>query len=739
MKISSSMEKLTIAKKFSLPLTFFVISLTFISLTFAVFFADLNNRNKVVIDLTLQKNILSRLEASLAYTNEELIQIIYFKNYENDSVVLSLAEDFQSLLTEFREIARKNEFISDVYLADEVEPVFDKLRIDINRILSLTLNDKMVEAVELFNGYYLNDVKRSRKFVNEAFYGKSEFVNELLLKNSKRKIQFAVIFVFEFLVSLLIMFLLHRKIAKQIINPINDLKDSSDAIVNSYLLKGEGEGEGEGEGSYTKVSSYLKKTDSRDEIGVLTQHFAGMLETIESRNAEVLKAKETAENANKQLELLATYDPLTNLYNRRMLTEHIQHAIALAERNCYCFGLFYFDLDDFKKINDIYGHGMGDQLLVKVSERLGGLIRESDILARMGGDEFVLLAQSEVDSLSTLTALAGRIIKMFESAFYVGEQTFYVSCSIGIAIYPDGGKTPGELIQNADVAMYKAKDEGRSCYRYYSTQMSEKLIAQLDIENSIRKALKDNEFTLYYQPKVNPATKEIIGAEVLIRWVCPERGVISPAEFIPVAEQSNLIICIGKWVREQVCRQLVIWKENSFPLLNISVNVSGKEFMKGEIVKHLTELLMKYDVDQKLLNLEITENTLIESREKGSLDFEVIRDMDIGISIDDFGTGYCSLGYLKSYPVGTLKIDKSFIDNITENERDASIVKAIITMAHSLDMSVVAEGVETSGQNDFLLENGCDQIQGYYYSRPLPVDQFEDLVLSYNIAELETG
>lgn len=448
------------------------------------------------------------------------------------------------------------------------------------------------------------------------------------------------------------------------------------------------------------------------------------------QNIKLKQAQISLQQLNKKLDKLATFDTLTGLYNRAMLVEHLQQAIRRASRSRQSFGLFYFDIDNFKKVNDACGHSVGDELLQQVSKRVGQLIRSSDILARMGGDEFVLLTEGMQKS-ADLATMAGDILREIAAEIYIGRQPVHVSCSIGISVYPDCGSTPEELIKTADMAMYKAKDAGRNCYKFYSAKMNAAVSAQLTMENNIKQALKRGEFSIHYQPKVDHQAGTVSGAEALIRWHHPKLGNISPAEFIPVAEKSDLIVEIGKWVREQVCRQLARWRQQSLPLLPVSVNVSAIEFLKCEVLQHVIDLLLQHDIDPHLLELEVTESTLMASVEQGNMDYEIITLMDTGLAIDDFGTGYSSLGYLKSYPVDTLKIDKSFIDNVTASERDAAIVKAMISMAHSLDIRVVAEGVETAAQRDFLHRHGCDFIQGYFYSRPLPVAEFEAFVREF--------
>lgn len=442
-----------------------------------------------------------------------------------------------------------------------------------------------------------------------------------------------------------------------------------------------------------------------------------------------------------QVELMPdnTHDYLTQLYNRRLMNEHVEKLIYKAKYNNAKFSLFYFNLDDFKKVNGTFGCEVGDQLLVLIVKRLNVLLRKNDLLARMEGDEFILAVEG-ISNPDTLTQLARKILGAFSAEFKVSDQAIYITCSIGISMYPYGGNTSVELVKNAHAALYKAKRAGRNCFRFHSNEMKREARCQIRMEQELVHALANNEFRIYYQPKIHRKTRAICGSEALIRWHHPTKGMISPNDFISIAEKSDLIIEIGRWVRYQVCSQLDRWQRNKFPLFPVSVNVSGKEFMRMEVLQNLIDLFLEFDVDQCLLELEITEGTSIENEKNEhinyvNMDYEIIRDMDVGMAIDDFGTGYCSLTYLKKFPIDTLKMDKSFVDDIINNKADASIAKTIIDMAHSLNMTVVAEGIENEKQKDFLFDNGCDQVQGYYYSRPLPVDAFEAYILSF----IETG
>ena len=456
----------------------------------------------------------------------------------------------------------------------------------------------------------------------------------------------------------------------------------------------------------------------------------GSFSPVQHAPGEIMSLSNDIDYLIRNLQYQAERDPLTGLYNRRLLIEHINRSILLSKRNPCKFGLLYFDLDGFKLINDSLGHAVGDLLLVSVAEHISKFIRESDIFARMGGDEFVLYFDGIEDS-AELASLAGRIMDIFAPGFYIRDQLLRVTTSIGITVYPDNGTTAERLICNADSALYNAKNAGRNCYLFYNEEMYKQAAERIEMENDLRQALKNDEFELYFQPKVD-AEGLVRGAEALLRWPHPRKGNIPPDVFIPVAEKSDLIVKIGAWVREKAFKQLAQWQKQKFPAIKLSVNVAGREFTRNTLLQHLLDLFLIYDVDQTLLELEITEGTLMESVDKNHMDFKIIKNMDVNMAIDDFGTGYCSLGYLRNFPINTLKIDKSFIDGVTTSERDATIIKTIIAMAQSLDMQIVAEGVESVEQRDFLFSQGCDLIQGYYYSPPLPLAKFEAYVASMN-------
>ncbi|PCK08054.1 MAG: GGDEF-domain containing protein [Alteromonadaceae bacterium] len=474
------------------------------------------------------------------------------------------------------------------------------------------------------------------------------------------------------------------------------------------------------------INCFLKKPYNVYEIcGVVERSVA-----LKQLQNQISIDKIDLERTRKKLVAGTTHDALTQLYNRRLMNDHIEILVSKSHCNDTRFALFYFNLDDFKKVNDTCGYEVGDQVLVLIVKRLSALLRVGDLLARMEGDEFILAIEG-VSNLDALALLARELLNTFSSEFKVLDQVVYITSSIGISVYPYSGNSRAELIKNAHSALYKAKSAGRNCFRFHSNKMKLKVKCQIEIEQELVRALANDEFCIYYQPKIHRKTRTLCGTEALIRWCHPTKGLIAPNDFIPIAEKSDLIIEIGRWVRYEVCSQLACWQREKFPLFPVSVNVSGKEFMRMEVLQNLIDLFLEFDIDQRLLELEITEGTLIDSVKNDNMDYEIIRGMDVRMAIDDFGTGYCSLTYLKKFPINTLKIDKSFVDGVVNNEADASIAKTIIAMAHSLNMTVVAEGIENEKQKDFLFDNGCDQVQGYYYSRPLPVEDFERYARSF--------
>ncbi|RKZ83583.1 MAG: hypothetical protein DRQ39_09345 [Gammaproteobacteria bacterium] len=432
-----------------------------------------------------------------------------------------------------------------------------------------------------------------------------------------------------------------------------------------------------------------------------------------------------------QLYLQAHYDPLTQLPNRQLLNDRLHQAIKRATRDKSSFPVMFLDLDRFKTVNDSLGHSSGDKLLKMVSQRLIDTLREEDTVARLGGDEFILYlatTENQYEIYSHISQIAQKILATIAQPFSIENQDIHVSGSIGIAIFPNDGDDVETLLKNADSAMYHAKSEGRNNFQFYSKELNEKATQTLVMETNLHQALESNEFELYYQPKVETQTGKILGAEALIRWIHPAQGMIRPDQFIPVAEETGLITQIGEWTLHEACHQNKAWQDKGLPKIKISVNLSPRQFQHQNLIDLVGQTLADSGLSPVYLDLEIVEGTAMHDIEKTIASLQQLKKLGLSISIDDYGTGYSTLSYIKKFPVDTLKIDMSFIQNLVENAGDRAIVSSTIILAHNLGLSVVAEGVEDTQQLELLQNLDCDEIQGYYFSRPLPADEFSKLL-----------
>ncbi len=432
-------------------------------------------------------------------------------------------------------------------------------------------------------------------------------------------------------------------------------------------------------------------------------------------------------DAQQRLKHMATHDALTGLPNRSFLTERLAHALTLARRKNHQVAVLFLDLDRFKNVNDSVGHEAGDSLLKLVATRLASCIRETDTLARLGGDEFVVLVEG-FDSSSYLMTLSERILQTVSEPFRVEDNDYYLGVSIGIGIYPHDGEDGPTLLRCADSAMYYAKESGRNHYQFFTSALNARVQRRYHIEKNLRRALANQEFVLHYQPKVELKSGRIAGAEALLRWNTPDGAVVTANEFIPVAEETGLIVPIGQWVLEQACRQAVKWRNSVAPGLRMAVNLSPRQFQEEHLVQVVKIILDRTGMPAHALELEITESLLMGDTEKLMLVFDALTELGLRFSLDDFGTGYSSLSYLQRFPIGNLKIDRSFISGIPGNRDSVALAQAIIAMAQALKMSITAEGVETKDQMDFLTEAGCQEMQGFYFSEPVSAEAFELLL-----------
>ena len=427
--------------------------------------------------------------------------------------------------------------------------------------------------------------------------------------------------------------------------------------------------------------------------------------------------------AEERIQYLANFDVLTGLPNRTHLEEHLIYAISLAKRGNERLAVMFLDLDRFKDINDTLGHSIGDALLTELSKRLQLALREEDSVSRLGGDEFIVLLPN-IDEFGT-AKVAQKLLEVIEKPYQFHQHELRVTASVGIALYPGDGTDLETLSKNADSAMYRAKQEGRSCYRFFTQEMQELASRNLLLGNALRHALDRNQLRVYYQPQVSTVSGQLVGAEALLRWTHPELGIISPAEFIPIAEASGLILPIGEWVLSQAVHQAKIWMKKGFAPLVMAVNLSAVQFRHPDLPDLVTRILDEAALPPEYLELELTESATMHEPQGAIAVMNNLHERGVRMSIDDFGTGYSSLSYLKKFNVYKLKIDQSFVRDISTDQEDKSIVMAIINLSRSLGLQTIAEGVETIGQLEFLREQGCDEIQGYYFSKPVPADEFE--------------
>ena len=429
-----------------------------------------------------------------------------------------------------------------------------------------------------------------------------------------------------------------------------------------------------------------------------------------------------------RLNYLAQFDPLTGLANRSLLWDRLDHAIVRARREGEIVTLMFVDLDDFKAVNDQFGHGTGDALLKNVAERLEGAVRESDTVARLGGDEFTVMLEGQ-HRPEFAGIVAQKLLDALAVPYRIGGREIFMTASIGIVVYPLDGDVVDDLVRDADTAMYAAKQAGRNNFQFFTPELRAQTTERLRLIDSLRKALATgDQLHLAYQPKFGLPDERLVGVEALLRWQHPEYGLVPPSRFIPLAEETDLIIPLGRWVIEQACEQAARWRDGGVLDLPVAINVSSRQFHYGDLVQTVEAALLRFGLDPALVELELTEGTLIEDVELARRTLERLRGIGVRVSVDDFGTGYSSLSYLMQFPIDALKIDRSFVDGITDGPDGAAISTAIIRMGHSLGMEVIAEGVETAGQLEMLRGLDCDVAQGFLLGRPGTPAQIESLV-----------
>ena len=458
------------------------------------------------------------------------------------------------------------------------------------------------------------------------------------------------------------------------------------------------------------------------------RYFMAVIQDI----SESKRAAAALKESEAQFRQLAHYDSLTNLPNRALFYDRLAHGLAQALRNKWALAVMFIDVDRFKHVNDTFGHAAGDQLLKKVSERLSECVRSDDTVGRLSGDEFSIVL-SRLSVAEDAATVAQKIVDALNQPFQLEGAELFVTASIGITVFPADSTDQDTLIRNADVAMYRAKERGRNNYQFYTPELNRRTRAMLSMEGELRRALERDELVLHYQPKVSLGSGRITGVEALLRWRHPERGLVPPGDFIPLLEETGLIVQAGEWVLKAVCEQLKVWERAGIEAVPVAINLSARQFLAPDLAGSIRRVLEAHEVRAALVEVEITESAIMTNAEEAIRTLEYLQSLGVQTAVDDFGTGYSSLSYLKRFPLRALKVDRSFVRDITTDPDDAAITQAVISMAHSLDLKVIAEGVETEGQLSFLERYGCDEVQGYLYSRPVPGEDCGVLITAREI------
>lgn len=637
-----------------------------------------------------------------------------FFSFKNDMLndldsQLTVIENNIGAALSFEDAKAANEILASLSLNKSVERAYISFS---NSVIFAEYNSKAVSTDISQKApptwLQFDKVQLSRPiFINGMEKGTMHLVANMDKVTTRIKV-FAIFLLLAVLIAMVLARFISRHLNRYITEPIGYLEHLVTRITQNQ--------------KYTERSNI--KTD--DEIGALSVGINTMLDNITHQDEQLRKELEHRKQIEKRLDHLAYFDHQTTLPNRHAFTEHINKTMETCGIENRTFYLLMLDLDNFKIVNDTIGHGAGDKLLKECGKRLHSILSEKDGIFRIGGDEFAITLQG-VESSADVEKICQRITHAVSQKFIIDEHEVFVGVSIGVVHYRDGNYNESSLIKNADVAMYWAKADGKNTFKLYSRELEELKYHHQELITNLQNALSNNELELYYQPIVNVASNRMVGLEALLRWHHPQIGMISPVVFIPIAESTGLITPIGDWVINTALAQIRTWQEKYSPELFVNINISGRQFHDQHIINKVNAAITKSMVNPRTINFELTESVLMEDVESTVHVLEALRKLGTSISIDDFGTGHSSMSYLKQFPVNTLKIDRSFIKGLPEDEVDTAIIKSIFALAESLKLDVVAEGVETRLQLDFLKKHQCAKAQGFFFSPPLPAGEIEAL------------
>ena len=588
-----------------------------------------------------------------------------------------------------------------IALSKKIDPQWLSIKDDVAQFM--VLNDVHASNYETMEGYgRLLLLGEMLSLEIKSLAARSQVMAESTGKTLRFIFNIVVILI------LMIMSMLFLNLYNSIIRPINILKNATRLLAKGNL------------GERVEIKTH-------DEIGQLSESFNKMgsvlNETTVSRDS-LIEQVEMRKKSEKRAEHMAYHDQLTGLPNRHLLIDRLAQTIAQKQRDNKLAAVIFIDLDNFKLVNDSLGHAAGDILIKSTAERLKKGVRASDTLARHGGDEFTVLIH-DMSKVEYITNIVEMFFSAFETPFNIEGQNFFITISVGISVYPTDGSDADTLLKNADTAMYRAKASGKNSYQLFRSDMNDRAIERLNLEYRLRKAIKNEEFLLYFQPQIDTTTGEVSGVESLVRWKDPHNGIIPPGQFIPMAEDTGLIIPIGNWVMRTACAQNKLWQDNGMKPFTIAVNISMRQFKQKDFISTVTTILQETNLEPQYLELELTETIVMEDMNATLKILHSLKSLGIRLSIDDFGTGYSSLAYLKEMPINMLKIAQEFVRDINVDQNDVAIAKATIQMAQSMGLEVIAEGVETIEHQRVLTALNCKKTQGYLFSKPLPADEFE--------------